>query len=54
MRKITLKKFLYWFIGERAGRSLYHFSKVMTEMVDCPHPQPLSQFGRGEKDVDRD
>ncbi|MBF2022016.1 MAG: hypothetical protein IGR93_18460 [Hydrococcus sp. C42_A2020_068] len=26
----------------------------MTEMVDCPHPQPLSQFGRGEKDVDRD
>ncbi|WP_281250756.1 hypothetical protein [Hydrococcus rivularis] len=26
----------------------------MTEIVDCPHPQPLSQIGRGEKDVDRE
>ncbi|WP_139253702.1 hypothetical protein [Hydrococcus rivularis] len=26
----------------------------MTEMIDRPHPQPLSQFGRGEKDVDRE
>ncbi|WP_139253621.1 hypothetical protein [Hydrococcus rivularis] len=26
----------------------------MTEIVDCPHPQPLFQFGRGEKDVDRE
>ncbi|WP_175561124.1 hypothetical protein [Hydrococcus rivularis] len=24
----------------------------MTEIVDRPHPQPLSQFGRGEKNVD--
>ncbi|OKH18360.1 hypothetical protein NIES593_22180 [Hydrococcus rivularis NIES-593] len=23
-------------------------------MVDRPHPQPLSQTGRGEKDVDRE
>ncbi|WP_175561003.1 hypothetical protein [Hydrococcus rivularis] len=26
----------------------------MTEMVDRPHPQPLSQIGRGEKNVDRE
>ncbi|WP_175561089.1 hypothetical protein [Hydrococcus rivularis] len=26
----------------------------MTEMVDCPHPQLLSLFGRGEKNVDRE
>ncbi|WP_139253742.1 hypothetical protein [Hydrococcus rivularis] len=26
----------------------------MTEMVDCPHPQPLSRIGRGEKNVDRE
>ncbi|WP_175561131.1 hypothetical protein [Hydrococcus rivularis] len=26
----------------------------MTEMVDRPHPQPLSQLGRGEKNVDRE
>ncbi|OKH23773.1 hypothetical protein NIES593_08925 [Hydrococcus rivularis NIES-593] len=26
----------------------------MTQIVDCPHPQPLSQTGRGEKDVDRE
>ncbi|WP_175561209.1 hypothetical protein [Hydrococcus rivularis] len=26
----------------------------MTEIVDLPHPQPLSQIGRGEKNVDRE
>ncbi|WP_175561106.1 hypothetical protein [Hydrococcus rivularis] len=26
----------------------------MTEIVDRSHPQPLSQLGRGEKDVDRE
>ncbi|WP_139253599.1 hypothetical protein [Hydrococcus rivularis] len=26
----------------------------MTEIVDRPHPQPLSLFGRGEKNVDRE
>ncbi|WP_281250710.1 hypothetical protein [Hydrococcus rivularis] len=26
----------------------------MTQMVDCPHPQPLSQIGRGEKNVARE
>ncbi|WP_175561200.1 hypothetical protein [Hydrococcus rivularis] len=26
----------------------------MTEMVDRLHPQPLSLFGRGEKNVDRE
>ncbi|WP_175561140.1 hypothetical protein [Hydrococcus rivularis] len=26
----------------------------MTEMVDRPHPQPLSQTGKREKDVDRE
>ncbi|WP_175561126.1 hypothetical protein [Hydrococcus rivularis] len=26
----------------------------MTEIVDRPHPLPLSQFGRGEKNVDRE
>ncbi|WP_175561129.1 hypothetical protein [Hydrococcus rivularis] len=26
----------------------------MTEIVDCPHPQPLSQIGRGVKNVDRE
>ncbi|WP_245817565.1 hypothetical protein [Hydrococcus rivularis] len=26
----------------------------MTEMVDRLHPQPLSQFGRGEKNVYRE
>ncbi len=28
---------------------LYHFSKVMAEMVNCPHPQSLSQKGRGAR-----
>ncbi|WP_139253635.1 hypothetical protein [Hydrococcus rivularis] len=28
--------------------SLYHL------IVDRPHPQPLSQIGRGEKNVDRE
>ncbi|WP_175561195.1 hypothetical protein [Hydrococcus rivularis] len=26
----------------------------MTQIVDRPHPQPLSQLGRGEKNVDRE
>ncbi|WP_175561047.1 hypothetical protein [Hydrococcus rivularis] len=26
----------------------------MTQIVDRLHPQPLSQTGRGEKDVDRE
>ncbi|WP_139253654.1 hypothetical protein [Hydrococcus rivularis] len=26
----------------------------MTEIVDRPHPLPLSQIGRGEKNVDRE
>ncbi|OKH21678.1 hypothetical protein NIES593_14685 [Hydrococcus rivularis NIES-593] len=26
----------------------------MTQIVDRPHPQPLSQIGRGEKNVDRE
>ncbi|WP_175561094.1 hypothetical protein [Hydrococcus rivularis] len=26
----------------------------MTQTVDRPHPLPLSLFGRGEKDVDRE
>ncbi|WP_175561111.1 hypothetical protein [Hydrococcus rivularis] len=26
----------------------------MTEIVDRPHPQPLSLFGRGEKNVARE
>ncbi|WP_281250732.1 hypothetical protein [Hydrococcus rivularis] len=26
----------------------------MTEIVDRPHPQPLSLFRRGEKNVDRE
>ncbi|WP_281250743.1 hypothetical protein [Hydrococcus rivularis] len=26
----------------------------MTEIVDRPHPQPLSQIGRGVKNVDRE
>ncbi|WP_175561002.1 hypothetical protein [Hydrococcus rivularis] len=26
----------------------------MTQIVDRPHPQPLSLFGRGEKNVDRE
>jgi hypothetical protein len=30
------------------------FHSLMTETIDRPHPQPLSQFGRGEKDVDRE
>jgi hypothetical protein len=27
------------------GEIPYHFSKVMAEMVNFPHPQPLSQKG---------
>ncbi|WP_281250691.1 hypothetical protein [Hydrococcus rivularis] len=26
----------------------------MTQIVDRPHPQPLSQIGRGVKNVDRE
>ncbi|WP_175561083.1 hypothetical protein [Hydrococcus rivularis] len=26
----------------------------MTQIVDRPHPQPLSQIERGEKNVDRE
>jgi hypothetical protein len=29
----------------------YHFSKVMAEMVNYPHPEPLSQKRRGEWDT---
>jgi hypothetical protein len=29
--------------------SLYHFSKVIAEIVNCPHLQPISQKGRKGK-----
>jgi hypothetical protein len=32
----------------RSEKSSYHFSKVMAEMVNCPHPQSLSQKRRKE------
>ncbi|WP_175561180.1 hypothetical protein [Hydrococcus rivularis] len=30
------------------------FHSLITEIVDRPHPQPLSLFGRGEKNVYRE